>query len=356
MGKAAAARKLASAAAFGGGGLSVLGAGLYGVLRGEAVLARRMIGNAGDEPPPDSTGWYGRGRPGPAIKVALLGDSSAAGYGVERIVETPGAYLASGLAKQADRRVHLRTYAKVGAQSSDLTDQIDRALPNRPHLAVILIGANDVTHRIRPSQSLRYLAEAVRRLVAADTKVLVGTCPDLGSVKPIPPPLKQVARSMSRRLAAAQAIVVVQEGGIAVSLGSILGPEFAAAPAVLFGPDQFHPSAEGYRAVAEVLVPSALNLLGFGIEEPQRRTRGEGTMPVATAAVRAARTPGTELGDKKGLWVELRRRARLRSDPEAPAEIDADTDRDPEEKVDEEVAEDSEGTVGARDEEAVSDA
>lgn len=322
MGKAAAARKLASAAAFGGGGLSVLGAGLYAVLRGEAALARRMIGTAHDATFPDSTGWYGRGRPGPAVRVALLGDSSAAGYGVDRIVETPGAFFASGLAAEADRRVHLRTYAKVGAQSSDLADQIDRALTGDPDLAVIMIGANDVTHRVRPSQSVRYLAEAVRRLVAADVKVLVGTCPDLGTVKPIPPPLKQVARSMSRRLAAAQAIVVVEEGGVAVSLGSILGPDFAAAPAVLFGPDQFHPSAEGYRAVSEVLVPSALNALGLLADEPRRRRTGEGTMPVATAAVRAARTPGTELGDKKGLWVELRRRARLRSDPEAPTEVE----------------------------------
>jgi hypothetical protein len=172
---------------------------------------------------------------------------------------------------------------------------------------------------------VRYLAEAVRRLVDAGTKVVVGTCPDLGSVKPIPPPLKQVARSMSRRLAAAQAIVAVEEGGVAVSLGSILGPDFAAAPAVLFGPDQFHPSAEGYRAVSEVLVPSALNALGLGAGEPRRRTRGEGTMPVATAAVRAARTPGTELGDKKGLWVELRRRARLRTDPEAPQDAEEET-------------------------------
>jgi lysophospholipase L1-like esterase len=324
MGKAAAARRLASAAAFGGGGLSLLGMGLYGVLRGEAALARRMIGNADDPTFPDSTGWYGRGRPGPAIKVALLGDSSAAGYGVERIVQTPGAHFASGLAAESDRRVHLRTYAKVGAQSSDLAGQIERALPGSPDLAVILIGANDVTHRVRPSQSVRYLAEAVRRLVDAGVKVLVGTCPDLGSVKPIPPPLRQVARSMSRRLAAAQAIVVVEEGGIAVSLGSILGPDFAAAPAVLFGPDQFHPSAEGYRAVAEVLVPSAVNVLGLAPERPYLHTRGEGTMPVATAAVRAARTPGTEIGDKKGLWVELRRRARLRSDPEAPADAEED--------------------------------
>jgi lysophospholipase L1-like esterase len=325
MGKAAAARKLASAAAFGGGGLSVLGAGLYGVLRAEASLARRTIGNAGDEPPPDSTGWYGRGRPGPAIKIALLGDSSAAGYGVDRAVETPGAHLASGLASGADRRVHLRAFAKVGAQSSDLDGQIDRALSTDPDLVVILIGVNDVTHQVRPSQSVRQLAAGVRRLREAGPKVLVGTCPDLGTVKPIPPPLKQVARSWSRRLAAAQAIATVEADGVAVSLGSILGPDFEAAPAVLFGPDRFHPSAEGYRALTEVLVPSALSVLGLGGEEP-RRTRGEGTMPVAAAAVRAAKTPGTELGDKKGLWVELRRRARLRSVPEAPSEEDVVSD------------------------------
>jgi lysophospholipase L1-like esterase len=296
----------------------VLGAGLYGVLRAEASLARHAIGNAGDEPPPDSTGWYGRGRPGPAIKVALLGDSSGAGYGVDRAVETPGAHLASGIAAGADRRVHLRAFARVGAQSADLAGQIDRALTTDPDLAVILVGVNDVTHQVRPSQSVRQLAAGVRRLREAGAKVLVGTCPDLGTVKPIPPPLKQVARSWSRRLAAAQAIATLEAGGVAVSLGSILGPDFEAAPALLFGPDKFHPSAEGYRALAEVLVPSALNTLGFGEDEP-RRTGDEGTMPVAAAAVRAAKTPGTELGDKKGLWVELRRRARLRSVPEAPS-------------------------------------
>jgi hypothetical protein len=70
----AAARKLAAAAAYGGGGLSVLGASLYGLLRAEATLARRNIGPAGGRRVPDASGWYGRGRPGPAIKIALLGD------------------------------------------------------------------------------------------------------------------------------------------------------------------------------------------------------------------------------------------------------------------------------------------
>src|SRR3954452_15603519 len=106
----------------------MLGAALYGVLRIEAEVARKTIGRL-DHDPPDPSGWYGRGRPGPAVKVALLGDSSAAGYGVDRVEETPGAVLASGVAERADRRVHLRDYAVVGAMSSELGTQIDRALP-----------------------------------------------------------------------------------------------------------------------------------------------------------------------------------------------------------------------------------
>ena len=334
MGKAGAARKLASAAAFGGGGLSALGAGLYGVLTLEAKLARRAIGTTRDEPPPDATGWYGRGRPGPAIKVALLGDSSAAGYGVGRVEETPGALLASGLAERADRRVHLREFAVVGAQTSDLAAQIDRAFPIGPDVAVILIGANDVTHTVLPSHSVRQLSEGVRRLREAGIAVVVGTCPDLGTIKPIAPPLKQVARAWSRRLAAAQTIAVVEEGGRTVSLGSILGPEFAAAPAILFGPDQFHPSADGYRSLVTVLLPSVLAALDLEPEDEAapEAFRGEGVLPIVTAAVQAVNNPGTELdgtevaGSRRGvrgLWVELRHRRRHpHTEAEAPVDHD----------------------------------
>ena len=335
VGKAAAARKLASAAAFGGGGVSLLGAGLYSVLLAEAKLARRAIGNA-EGTPPDATGWYGRGRPGPALKVALLGDSSAAGYGVDRVQDVPGAVLSSGLAERADRRVYLKEFATVGAQSSDLRRQVDATLPIEPDVAVILIGANDVTHSVLPSQSVRHLGEAVRRLREADVAVLVGTCPDLGTIQPIPPPLKQVARSWSRRLAAAQTITVVEEGGRTVSLGSILGPEFAAAPSELFGPDRFHPSAQGYASLVGVMLPSlmaSLDLIPEDEAQPEA-LRGEGVLPVAAAAVEAVKTPGTELGGAevggarrgvRGLWVELRHRRRHpRSDVAAPQEAEHD--------------------------------
>ncbi|MET1060458.1 MAG: SGNH/GDSL hydrolase family protein [Nocardioides sp.] len=330
MGKAGAARKLASAAAYCGGGLSVLGASLYGVLTAEAKLARKAIGTVREEPPPNATGWYGRGRPGPALKVALLGDSSAAGYGVDRVEDTPGSVLATSLSEQAHRRVYLRSFAKVGALSSDLIGQVQQCLPIEPDVAVILIGANDVTHTVMPQTSVRYLSEAVRRLRDAGVEVLVGTCPDLGTIRPIAPPLRQVARIWSRRLAAAQAITVVEAGGRTVSLGSILGPEFDAAPALLFGPDQFHPSAEGYAQLVAVLLPSTLAAVGLAREqEIQPETfRGEGVLPIARAAVEAARTPGTELDGTeiggarrgvRGLWVELRhRRRRPRTEGEAP--------------------------------------
>lgn len=332
MSKAGAARKLASAALYGGGGLSIVGAGLYGVLVGEAKLARKVIGPVREDPPPDSTGWYGRGRPGPAIRIALLGDSIACGYGVDRVEQTTGSLIASAVAEHADRRVYLREFCVVGARSSDLAAQVDRALPIEPDLAIIIIGGNDVTHTVAPSQSVRYLSEAVRRFRAAGAEVVVATCPDLGTVQPIAPPLRQVARSWSRRLAAAQTIATVEEGGRTVSIGSILGPEFAAAPALFFGPDHFHPSAEGYRALAHVLIPSILAALG---EQPEAEQvlaayRGEGVLPITRAAVEAVRKPGTELDGTevggrragvRGLWVEMRhRQRRAQVQGEAPAE------------------------------------
>ena len=148
------------------------------------------------------------------------------------------------------------------------------------------------------------------------------------------PPLKQIARAWSRRIAAAQTIAVLEEGGRTVSLGSILGPEFAAAPAVLFGPDQFHPSASGYRSLVQVLLPSTLAALGLTPDdeaEPEAY-RGEGVMPIATAAIQAVDVPGTELGGTeiggsrrgvRGLWVELRHRRR-HPDTEGEAPEDAE--------------------------------
>jgi hypothetical protein len=92
MSKASAARRLATGAAYGGGGLTLLGASLYAVLSTEAMVARMRIGNA-SETPPNPGGLYGFNFTGPPIRLAVLGDSAAAGYGASNTRETFGAYL-----------------------------------------------------------------------------------------------------------------------------------------------------------------------------------------------------------------------------------------------------------------------
>ena len=98
-----------------------------GVLRrpvvGESKLARRRIPGAVTAPPPSQRHHLGRGggrRPPPPIRVAVLGDSSAAGYGVHRDRDTLAAQLAIGISAIARRPVHISNVAKVGAVSQDV--------------------------------------------------------------------------------------------------------------------------------------------------------------------------------------------------------------------------------------------
>jgi len=311
------------AAAYGGGGLGLLTAGAFGLLRAQAALARRAIGQP-TETPPDAEGLYGAHHGSEPLTLALLGDSSACGLGVADPHQTPGAMLAAGLAECADRPVRLLCPAAVGAQSSDLPRQVAAVAEARPDVAVIMIGANDVTHRVKPATAVRHLDQVVRQLREAGAEVVVGTCPDLGTVEPVAQPLRWIARRASRELAAAQTIVVVEAGGRTVSLGDILGPEFAASPAEMFGPDRFHPSAAGYASAAAAMLPSVCAALGlwFGEQREEEQpdlARGEGVRPIALAAVEAAEEPGTEVAaaqvagrerGPRGRWALLRRRRR----------------------------------------------
>ncbi|MGH8894757.1 MAG: SGNH/GDSL hydrolase family protein, partial [Actinomycetes bacterium] len=184
MTKARVARRIAMAAAYGGGGLGLLSAGAFGLVRAEAALARRTIGEPTGTPP-DADGVYGKHHPGEMLTLALLGDSSACGLGVDHPHQTPGAMLAAGLSEVADRSVHLVCAATVGARSSDLTVQVDAVEEHRPDVAVVMIGANDVTHRVKPPTAVRHLDHVVRRLRDLGAEVVVGTCPDLGTVEPV---------------------------------------------------------------------------------------------------------------------------------------------------------------------------
>ncbi|PWU58407.1 GDSL family lipase [Micromonospora globispora] len=311
------ARQVARMAAIGTGATVAATVATGGVLLGQAHQARRTIPMA-EAPPPRCDGVYGAKCPGPPITMVILGDSSAAGYGVHRRRETPGALLATGLSRRLQRPVRLHRFAVVGALSAGLKPQVESALECEPDIAVILVGGNDVTNRTPPAVAVRYLVDAVRSLRAAGCEVVVGTCPDLGAIQPIQPPLRWLARRWSRQLAAAQTVAVVEAGGWTVSLGDLLGPRFAAEPARMFAWDRFHPSAEGYAAAAAALLPTVLSALGAGQERRATLARGEGVRSLPEAAHEAARHAGTEVSGTQvrgrdrgpgGRWAQLRRRA-----------------------------------------------
>jgi lysophospholipase L1-like esterase len=308
------ARRAAMAVALSGGAATAGSVLFAGLLRGQARLARRMIPMA-EAPPPRGDGLYGAKFPGDPITVVVLGDSTGAGYGVHRPRETPGALLATGISRRLRRPVRLHRLAVVGAASAGLAPQVELALEHRPDLALILVGANDVTHRAPRDVAVRHLVNAVRTLRAAGAAVVVGTCPDLGTIQPIQPPLRWLARRWSRQLAAAQTVAVVEAGGWTVSLGDLLGPQFAADPLRMFSSDRFHPSAEGYAAAAATMLPTALAALGAADE--QRLVAGEGVRTLRRAAVEAAYTAGAEVSGARvagrdrgpaGRWAQLRLR------------------------------------------------
>jgi lysophospholipase L1-like esterase len=288
-------------------------------------MARRWIGTPFGKQGPQASGWYGT-TTGDPIELAMLGDSSAVGLGADDPRDTPGAVIATNLSAITDRPVRLTVVAVVGAESPHLDEQVDRLLETTPNpdVAVVMIGANDVTHRIKPAVAVRALSDAVRRLRGLGAEIVVGTCPDLGTIEPIAQPLRYVARRWSRELAAAQTIGVVEAGGWTVSLADLIGEEFSARPRELFSTDRFHPSATGYARVAAVLLPSVCAVLGAwpeGVPEGRPAGRfGGGTDDVAHAAAKAASSAGTEVSGTavdgatrgpRGRWARLLRRPSL---------------------------------------------
>ena len=325
------------AALYGGGGLGAVGvvgaAGLAGVMWGEVKLAERRIPVA-TQPPPVShdTTWTAPGVSAarPPIRLAMLGDSTAAGYGVHRDRDTPAAQIAIGISEAARRPVHVTNVAVVGARSPDLPSQLAALGSSRVELAVVMIGANDVTELTKPSAAVPYLEDLVRELTSRGVEVIVGTCPDLGTIRPIAQPLRAYARRLSRRMAREQTVAVVRAGGRTVSLGDILGPLFARR-LELFSADRFHPSAEGYQEAAQAVLPSVLDALGISTRARSasafttRRSKS-----VEKAAAQAAARPGSEVAASESrpvtalpgtdrTWARLRRR-RARTPVEIPTE------------------------------------
>lgn len=189
-----------------------------------------------------------------ALNFAVLGDSIAYGQGATRRADTVGSRLAAELIA-AGRPTEVRTFAVPGARSDGLAAQVRPAAAWPAELAVIIIGANDLTHFVPPHEAAERLGAAVRQLRGAGAEVVVAPAPDLSAVPWVPEQMRAIVRAGSARLREAQTRVALEEGARVADVDGSTAAAFAS-DVRLFSADRFHPSSAGYELIAAALSPA----------------------------------------------------------------------------------------------------
>ena len=187
------------------------------------------------------------------LSLAVLGDSIAFGQGADRPADTVGRRLADGLAADGTP-TRLEVHAVPGARSVALAAQVRATLAGRPDVALIIIGANDLTHFVPVPQAAAQLARAVQALREQEIEVVVVPAPDLATLPFVPAQFRPLVRAASAALRQEQTRVAIREGARVAAVDGLA--EAFAADIGLFSADRFHPSSRGYELIARAVLPA----------------------------------------------------------------------------------------------------
>jgi lysophospholipase L1-like esterase len=194
------------------------------------------------------------------IRLALIGDSIAWGQGATRAEDRLANRVVRDLASRGIEAT-ARVLAVPGARSSDLSSQVDRALDPLPDVAVLVIGANDLTHLVPVARAEADFTSAVRRLRQAGVEVVVAPAPDLSAVPHVPVGMRPLVRAASDDLRQRQAAASRRLGARVADADGATSNAFRQ-DAALFSADRFHPSSAGYAVIARALLPEVLAAAG----------------------------------------------------------------------------------------------
>jgi acyl-CoA thioesterase-1 len=103
------------------------------------------------------------------IKIAFLGDSLAAGFGVKPAESIP-ARLEAGL-KAAGRNVAILNHGVSGDTTAGGLDRIDWMLADKPDIVLVELGGNDALRGTDPAVTEKNLTAIVEKLKAAEVAV-----------------------------------------------------------------------------------------------------------------------------------------------------------------------------------------
>lgn len=193
----------------------------------------------------------GKGKP---YKILLIGDSSAAGVGVDDIHDSLGGQIVKLLAKATSRPIEIRIAGCNSATAGELRDFTVPNIEHAPYTHVILnVGTNDAKNF---HTGKRFCADFGTLLYALNTRfptaqIIWSSILDLSTISTLPKPLNHIlgirSREMARRgeILCAERLAEIPDGNWDPSVEN-------------FSSDGFHASAKGYHEWAQVLVAHIL--------------------------------------------------------------------------------------------------
>lgn len=185
--------------------------------------------------------------PGPPVRLALLGDSTVEGDGLDDPRTAMPGQVAAALVAATGRAVDVRAFGRSGLRVGRvLTTQVPRLIGLEADAVVISAGVNDGLGRRPPwrvAADTAALLVAVRQVAPTAALCLVG-CIDIRTAPALPRPANRVIGWHFARTQRAQLRAAAASGVPAV-------PVPDPPPVDHYGPDGIHPGVDGIAWLAE---------------------------------------------------------------------------------------------------------
>lgn len=200
------------------------------------------------------------GRRDGMLRLAVLGDSTTAGVGVERPEEALPFQVAQRIADREGLDVRVVSYGWAGARAADVAQsQLPAALTDgfmaEADIVAVVIGANDATHRTPPGRFRAALRDTFAAIAAAvpNARVVHAGVPAFRGALRTLEPLILITDSYARLLRPVSRSEAERAGVAYADLAREVPPRIRGRTDILSS-DRFHPSAAGYGVWADVIV------------------------------------------------------------------------------------------------------
>lgn len=203
----------------------------------------------------DAFGEMGGDADAPPLRLLVLGESTAAGVGVQYHHQGLAAHTARALQRRLKRPVHWHTLGVNGIRAAALAEHLRNHPLDEPlDLAIISLGVNDTTGLTPARRYRRALAELIDLLRQRhpDLSIHLLAIPPMQHFTALPAPLRQLLGHRAARLDREQSALAAALPGVHHLIYPINN-----APAYL-AEDGYHPSEIGYRHIGERIAERVL--------------------------------------------------------------------------------------------------